>query len=159
MSADRKQYSFTKTLLIAVDGSENSDRAIAYVADMLGNVSDLSITILRIISIPPEDYFYTSEEQSIWIQKQETAAITSVDRYIRLLIDAGIEEAALHKKIRKGVFASIAEVILEELKRCGANTLVIGRRGISKKEEFIYGSTSNKLLHAPKGATALWVIE
>jgi len=50
-------------------------------------------------------------------------------------------------------------VILEELKKSGANTLVIGRRGISKKEEFIYGSTSNKLLHAAKGSAAMWVIE
>lgn len=54
---------------------------------------------------------------------------------------------------------SVAEVILEEMKKSGANTLGISRRGISKKEEFIYGSTSNKLLHAAKGSAAMWVVE
>jgi len=37
-------------------------------------------------------------------------------------------------------------------------TIVIGRRGISKKEEFIFGSTSNKIIHEAKKCAVL-VIE
>ena len=44
---------------------------------------------------------------------------------------------------------------LEELKCC---TVVIGRRGISKKEEFIFGSTSSRILHDAKNC-AVMVIE
>jgi nucleotide-binding universal stress UspA family protein len=39
---------------------------------------------------------------------------------------------------------------------CG--TVVIGRRGISRKEEFIFGSTSNKILHTARDCS-VWVIE
>ncbi len=54
---------------------------------------------------------------------------------------------------------SIAETILDELRERSAGTLVVGRRGITKKEEFIYGSTSSKLLHAQKNSAAMWVVE
>ena len=37
-------------------------------------------------------------------------------------------------------------------------TVVIGRRGISKKEEFMFGSTSTKILHIAKDCS-IWVIE
>lgn len=50
---------------------------------------------------------------------------------------------------------SVAEVILEELKKSGANTLGISRRGIWKKEE----SMSNKHLHAAKSSVAMWAVE
>ena len=46
--------------------------------------------------------------------------------------------------------ASIAECILDEQRKLGCGTVVIGRRGISKKEEFIFGSTSTKILHIAK---------
>jgi len=37
-------------------------------------------------------------------------------------------------------------------------TVVIGRRGLSKKEEFIFGSTSNRILHEANNC-AVMVIE
>jgi hypothetical protein len=45
---------------------------------------------------------------------------------------------------------------LKEKLACG--TVVIGRRGISKKEEFLFESTSNKIIHTAKDC-AVWVIE
>lgn len=159
MTSEANPCSFRKDLLIAVDGSENSDRAIEYVACMLGGGGQVSISLLHIISVPPDDYFHTESEQRAWIEEREKAAIAAGERHIRRLIEAGIPETAVHYTIRKGTFPSVAEVILAELKKSGASTLVIGRRGISKKEEFIYGSTSNRLLHAAKGSAALWVVE
>lgn len=50
---------------------------------------------------------------------------------------------------------SVAEVILEEMKKSGANTLGISRRGISKKEAFM----SNTLQHDAKGSVPMWVVE
>lgn len=159
MSPENRLCPLQRKLLIAVDGSENSDRAVTYVACMLGEVRRVSISLLHIISIPPDDYFHTEDEQKNWIEEHEKAAITAIEKHAHQLIDAGITETAVRYTIRKGIFPSVAEVILEELVTSGASTLVIGRQGISKKEEFIYGSTSNKLLHAVKGSTALWVIE
>jgi nucleotide-binding universal stress UspA family protein len=53
---------------------------------------------------------------------------------------------------------SLAECIFEEVERLGACTVVVGRRGISTKEEFLFGSTSHKLLRTAKNC-AVWIVE
>jgi hypothetical protein len=53
---------------------------------------------------------------------------------------------------------SIAECILGERERFVCGTVVIGRRGISKKEEFLFESISSKILHSARDC-AVWVIE
>jgi len=53
---------------------------------------------------------------------------------------------------------SLAECILDEQRRLSCGTVVIGRRGISRKEEFMFGSTSSKILHTAKDCS-VWVIE
>lgn len=146
-------------VLIAVDGSENSDRAVAYVVCMLGGVPGVRVTLLNIISVPPEDYFITPEEERTWMEAHDNGAETAVSRHTEQLVAGGIALSSVMPVIRKGRYASIAETILDELAESGAGTLVVGRRGLSKKEEFIYGSTSSKLLHAAKKSAALWVVE
>jgi nucleotide-binding universal stress UspA family protein len=69
------------------------------------------------------------------------------------------DEQAVELRMKTGEYPSIAEVILNEAVQIGAGTIVIGPRGISKKEEFIYGSTSNKILHSQNSCTALWVVQ
>jgi nucleotide-binding universal stress UspA family protein len=53
---------------------------------------------------------------------------------------------------------SIADAILEEQYKLKSCIIVVGRRGISHKEEFIFGSTSNKILHHAQHC-AVMVIE
>ena len=50
----------------------------------------------------------------------------------------------------------IADAILEEQDKLRSH-LVVGRRGISHKEEFIFGSTSNKTLHHARKCAVLIV--
>ncbi len=146
-------------VLISVDGSENSDRAVAYMVCMLSGVSGVQVTLLHIISIPPEDYFTTPEDEKNWMALHERSAEAAINRHTEQFVDGGIALPAIVPVIRKGRFQSIAETILDELRKSGAGTLVVGRRGISKKEEFLYGSTSSKLLHAQKNSAAMWVVE
>ena len=51
----------------------------------------------------------------------------------------------------------MAQDILEVLKDGGFGTVVIGRRGVSKAEEFLFGSVSNKIIHSVKDCT-VWVV-
>jgi nucleotide-binding universal stress UspA family protein len=76
-----------------------------------------------------------------------------------MLMSAGVDGEFVNVCMKTGVYPSVAEVILNEATLVGAGTIAIGRRGISKQEEFIYGSTSNKILHSQKSCNALWVIE
>ena len=53
---------------------------------------------------------------------------------------------------------SIAEEILRVQKEGGFGTIVIGRRGVSRTEEFLYGSVSTSVMHKARVGT-IWVVE
>jgi nucleotide-binding universal stress UspA family protein len=146
-------------ILVAVDESENAKRAVAYVAHMLGGLQGFTITLINIVPVPPDDYFVKADQRALWIRDNEAKSKQILDDYREMLGNAGIDRTSINVCMKTGEFSSIAAVVLDEAKRIGAGTIAIGRRGISKKEEFIYGSTSNKILHSQKSCNALWVIE
>ena len=145
-------------ILLALDESENAKRALLYTADFLGGVPGFRATLLTIISEPPEDYFATDDERTEWINKRRLEAFKMLDRYRRLLIESGFSEEKVEILADVKQCQSLAERILEEQKRLKCCTIILGRRGISKKEEFMFGSTSSKILHSQKNC-AVWVIE
>jgi hypothetical protein len=53
---------------------------------------------------------------------------------------------------------SIAECILLESGKADRKTIVAGRKGRSRSEEFLFGSISNKIVSHARNCTA-WVVE
>ncbi len=145
-------------ILIAVDDSENARHAILYVADFLAGFPGFRVTLLNVITEPIDEYFANDEERRVWVEESRRAAKELLANYSRLLVSSGFDEKKVQTEIVVNNRRSIAECILEQQKRLNCCTVVMGRRGISTKEEFIFGSTSNKILHARKSC-AVWVIE
>ena len=52
---------------------------------------------------------------------------------------------------------NIAQEIMKIIKDEDFGTVVIGRRGVSKEVEFLFGSVSTKIVHYAKGCT-VWVV-
>ncbi len=147
-----------KNILIAVDGSDNAKRAVLYVRDLISGLPGFHVAIVTIIAQPPDDYFTSENERTSWIETHNTRAKEFLESYHRILIESGFreEDVSVHMVMKE--CTSLAKCILDEQKRLSCGTVVIGRRGISRKEEFIFGSTSNKILHTAKDCT-IWVIE
>ena len=145
-------------LLVALDSSENAKRAALYVADLLGGVPGFRVTLLHIVPEPSEDYFETGEERAAWIEEHNSGAEKMLQKYREVLMQSGFSEDKVMVRVEIRNCTSIADSIIEYQKKLGCCTVVLGRRGISKKEEFLYGSTSNKVLHSTKNC-AVWVIE
>jgi nucleotide-binding universal stress UspA family protein len=154
--SDRKPNE--RHILIAVDESENAKRALLYVADFLGGQAGIQVTILRIIPEPSEDYFETDFDRADWIQEQLAGAEEMLANYREILIQSGFSKRRVHTKISFMNGTSIAGSILELQKKLNCCTIVVGRRVVSRKEEFLFGSTSSALLHAPKSC-AVWIVE
>ena len=93
-----------------------------------------------------------------WIEDKKASARSLLEGYRKILADGGFRDEDVETHAAMKACTSIGECILHEQQRLDCATVVIGRRGISKKEEFIFGSTSNKILHAAKDC-AVWVIE
>jgi len=145
-------------ILIAADDSENARRAVLYVADFLGGVPGFRVTLLTIIPEPPADYFNTDMERIAWMEKNKSEAVRMLDNYRTILIQSGFSEDRVTATVDIRCCPSVADCILDMQQRLRCCTIVMGRRGIPKKEEFLFGSTSNKIMHSGKNC-AVWVIE
>ena len=145
-------------VLVAIDNSENAERAVLYVSDFLGGVPGFQVTILTVIPEPPADYFQTDTERNRWIEEQKSVSTRLLDKYRRILIQSGFTEDKVDTILDIRECPSVADCIIEMQQRLNCCTIVIGRRGISKKEEFLFGSTSNKIIRSGKNC-AIWVIE
>ena len=147
-----------RNILIAVDASENSRRAVQYVADLLGGIKGFKVSILHVIREPEEDEFPVEEQKDKWFitQRQETDRM--LEEYRRILLDAHFapEDVAIRSTLR--ACPSMAECILEERDMHEYKTIVVGRKGLSRKEEFLFGSISGKIVRIARNCT-VWVVE
>lgn len=153
--ADRRNE---RHLLAAVDESENSKRAVEYLADFFGEDKNIFITLLSIIPEPSEDYFATEEEMIAWLNEKKQFMEKVLAGYREILLAGGFEEKQLETRLSIRHCTSIGDAILEEQARLRSRIVVVGRRGITHNEEFIFGSTSSKILHQARNC-AVMVIE
>jgi nucleotide-binding universal stress UspA family protein len=146
-----------RVVLIAVDDSENARRAVNYAGSMLGGRRGLALTLLHVISEPEEDYFARVEEKKKWIDHYRQRIAGVMEEYRRLLMQAGVaaDDIRVHTPLR--FCPSIAECILAERDASGAGTIVVGRQGLSRKEEFLFGSVSSKIVSHARNC-AVWVV-
>lgn len=145
-------------LLVAVDESDNSRRAVMYLADFFCDYKNVFVTLLSIIQEPSEDYFPSDAERKTWLEDKQQAMNKILAGYREMLIEAGFREDQVETRLKIRACASVGDAILEEQEKLRCCIVVVGRRGISHNEEFIFGSTSNKILHNAKNC-AVMVVE
>ncbi|MBU0730470.1 MAG: universal stress protein [Proteobacteria bacterium] len=145
-------------LLVAVDESDNSKRAVMYLADFFGDNKDVFITLLSIIPQPSEDYFNSEAERAKWLKDKKKKMEKIMTGYKEILTDAGFKENQLETRLSVRQCVSIGDAILEEQAKLRCCIVVVGRRGLTHNEEFVFGSTSNKILHHAKNC-AVMVVE
>jgi nucleotide-binding universal stress UspA family protein len=145
-------------ILIAVDSSDNARRAVLFVGDFFGCYEGFQVTLLHIILEPEATFFLNNEERKKWLAGQRQEVQKVMKEYKNILTDAGLPEDKINVRIDSMRASSVADCIIKEQEEMKCCTIVIGRRGISKKEEFIFGSTSNKIIHEARKCAVL-VIE
>ena len=162
MSIDHTKCDITgmveRHIMIAVDSSDNARRAVLFVGDFFGCYDGFQVTLLHIILEPEATYFRDNDERQKWLAKQRGESGKMMEEYKHILVDAGFPEDKVNVRIDTMRAPSVADCIIKEQDEMKCCTIVIGRRGISKKEEFIFGSTSNKVIHEAKKCAVL-VIE
>jgi nucleotide-binding universal stress UspA family protein len=72
------------------------------------------------------------------------------------LKEAGFTSDQINTKLVSGV-PSRAEAIVKEAREGDYGTIVLGRRGLSKVQEFLLGRVSNKVIHIIR-RRALWIV-
>lgn len=146
-----------KNILIAVDESENARRAVSYVGQLLGGLPGFKVTVLHVIPDPEEDYFPDQKEKDKWLARTKQKVDTMLADYRKILIDAGFSENDLSTRSTLRYCPSMAECILAERDETHFDTIVVGRQGVSRSEEFLFGSISSKIVNHAENCT-VWVV-
>jgi len=147
-----------KKILIAVDVSENSARAVNYVGEIIGNVKGFQVELLAIDRPPLKDLFPNEETWLAQRQKQEGQIREFLKRSRGILETKGVLSENISEIYMVSEGLSIALAILKVQQDGGNGTIVVGRRGVSKDQEFLFGSVSNKIVHYAKDCS-VWVVE
>lgn len=147
-----------KHILVAVDGSPNSRRAVEHVAEVLGQASGFRFTLLHVVAEPDPDYFGNSPARRLeWAAARRDEALLYLREYAGILTGAGTPPGAVTVEVQEMRCPSLAQCILEECARHGAGVLVLGRQGRGAREELLLGSVSKAAVHHSKGR-AVWVV-
>lgn len=147
-----------RNILMAVDDSANSQRAVAYTARLLGGLEGIHVTLLHVIPMPEEDFFPDESQKKEWLGHYRKKMEETLEEYRQMLIEAGFKEEVLEKQMPERNCPSMAECILAERGRGSYGTIVVGRQGLSRKEEFLFGSISSKIVNHARNCT-VWVVE
>lgn len=158
MTTEKKNFIKDRHLLIAVDPTENSKRAVLYVADFLGGFPGFRVTLLSIVPEPDEDFFDTEEEKVAWSREKREEADKMLENYRQILIQSGFSPDKVQVRSCVNEMKALSEAILDSQQGLSCCTIVVGRHHKSKSEEFLFGSTSSKIIHEAKNC-AVWVVE
>ena len=147
-------------ILVAIDGSESSLRAVDHLSFIIGGNPDVRITFFHVtprLKDVCEVDFDDVESETIEdiIRKGDKVCI---DRFyahaLKILKDAGVQEDQITVESAEGVLR-VGKAILDTYKKGEFGALVIGRRGMGKK--FFTGSVSRQIINQFSQG-ALWVV-
>jgi nucleotide-binding universal stress UspA family protein len=146
-------------ILIAIDHSDNALRAVDYVGRMTSCHTPLEITLLHIIKEPSSDIMPDPEERKAHLDSARAETLALLEKAAARLTLGNTGQRHIQLKVLVcSTPVSVAQQILNELSEGGYGTVVVGRRGMGKREEFLFGSVSNKVVREAKGC-AVWVVE
>jgi nucleotide-binding universal stress UspA family protein len=146
-----------KRIIIAIDESPRSSNAIEYVGSIAGHLAEVQLCILHVYPEPPPDYYQSGATLDEYKAEQEERAKLLFAQAKKILQARGIAPQAITSRCQIAGQQSISAAILDLQVRENYGTIVVGKRGISKAEEFLFGSISNALIHNGRDI-AVWVI-
>lgn len=149
---------FNKKILLAVDESENARRAVSYVGQLLGGIGGFQVDLLHVLPEPDEDFFQAEEEREEWLERRKKKVEETLEGYRKILIESGFDAENVSTRSTVRYCPSLAKCILEERDETGYGTIVVGRQGLSRSEEFLFGSVSSKIVNHARNCT-VWVVE
>jgi len=154
-----------KKILVAVDESKNSMKAVKYVAGGMEKTG--TVTLLSVLpdataacgldspSLTP--LFKKSKQAFCAIEDTKKDSVKAfMEKAKQALVEAGFPSKNVAVKIRKKK-VGIARDILKEAEQGKYTTLVVGRRGLTGIKQFLLGSVSNKIVQLAKRVSVIVV--
>jgi nucleotide-binding universal stress UspA family protein len=146
-------------LMLAVDGSEASFRAVDHLCFMLGGNQDIKFTLFHVRK-KFGDYcpIDVDEKAGSVARVFDRSERRCMDRFHALALDkfkeAGIKEDQIKMEFAKSTM-DVGKALMKQIKKEDYGTIVVGRSGVNKA--FFMGSVSRHVLNKTSGR-AVWLV-
>ncbi len=158
-------------VLISVDGSAASAKAVGFVEEMYApqKSEELAVTLFHVVESLPDDFLARAEDsrsaasysdvRGDWESARHADGERLLEEHKQALVKAGIRESGIEKKLvvrsaERGAQKVIAALaIIEEMKAGDYDVVCLGRRGASGVEGSFLGSVAEKVLREAQGRT------
>lgn len=154
-------------VLIAIDGSECSMKAVTYAGDHFAGVDGLEITLLYVMPMPAvfwdEGHFLNEEEKKDrrrfleqWKDEQRVKIEPTLEKAAGMLVNKGIKSGQIVLKTASDT-VDAADRLLDETRSGGFKTLLLGHCRHDAASHFIRGSVTREVSHRLEGASLVIV--
>ncbi len=141
-------------MLIAMDDSVSSRAAVDFIADLAICPEAVNITLLHVFRKPSAGEELMGEK---FMREQPTRYLNAMEKARDKLVEKGCNPKTIKIQLIEDPYDTVAEGIIDQFNKGEYSMVVIGRRRMSKAEEFVRGDVSVKLVRALKGTAVLVV--
>jgi nucleotide-binding universal stress UspA family protein len=152
---ENEGYTLIKKVLVAVDGSENSRRAMIFALDLAEKYA-ASALFVNVFQFPA---MYASPEDPLVYSSSRAAFIKDMRKIQEETLAKAFEEAKRLKpslditaELKEG---EPAAQIVATAKQGGFDVIVVGHRGLSRLSEFFLGGVSERVAHLASCAVVI----
>ncbi len=151
-------------IMVAVDDSVASERAVGYAGALLGDVPRVRLCLLHVLGPLPAELAISEppsadqrDAQAAWMMEAREAALPLLERARQALLGAGIGEDAVESHTVDSPEGDLASAILEAAREARCDTIVVGRDAISWAPQLFHRHVGENVVHEGRGV-AVWVV-
>ncbi|MGD9239212.1 MAG: universal stress protein [Desulfobacterales bacterium] len=142
------------SILIAMNDSLSARAAVDFIANLAMCPEEMDITLLHVFRKPSAGEELMGEK---FMKEQPARYLSAMEKARDKLVEKGCNPKTLSIKLVEDPYPTVAEGIIDQFDKGDYSMVVIGRKRMSKAEEFVRGDVSVKLVRALKGAAVLVV--
>ncbi len=143
-----------KSALVALNDSVSSRAVVSYICDWFRGFQDWHITLFHLLRKPSASGELMGKR---FTDEQATRLTGMLQETKAKLVKIGFDPDAIEIQLEHKHFATVAEGIIDQFRRQDFDIVVIGRKRMSKAEEFVMGDPSVKLIRALERTAVLVV--
>ncbi len=141
--------------LVAVNDSASSRSMMIFFANLALDCKNTHITLLHVYRKPSASEELMGEE---YMKEKLPAKIKAMLQKTKdMLVNKGFPPDNVEVKYITDPYSTITDGLIDQYNKGDYDIVVIGRKDMSKAEEFVLGDISTRLVRALKGAAILIV--
>lgn len=143
-----------KSILVALNNSVSSRALVEYLANMSLCPEDWEISLLHLFRKPSSSEELMGKK---FAADQPAKLMNILENAKEKLVESGYIPEKINVELIKEPYETISEGIIDQARKRQASLVIIGRKRMSKAEEFVMGDISVKVIRALEGAAVLVV--